>query len=435
MSSFSDRVFKALAQFDGRLSVFTEAVNTTVPDPPRLPAKTLKELLDRAQSARAAADAIARSVVLIDVTALDVVDMQVRLQGETARLASALRGIGTIVSGQHFVRVAFERALVPLDEAAQFLAASVFPGAVQGRRELNVKLWDFEKIQWKRYTDLLTDVVHRGRIPADQQLRIQAIADEVARAFAEVNMLLNDLAETRADDAASVRRRLKLAPERLRSALQTASDRLASSHSDTLRVFGPVIRASGKIAEEVATRLQRLTIPIFPSHDGLGACAAVIAPALYDGLSGVQAFALLNILARLQATEASGRSLLEARHITVFQVFPDRIYFEADRSLIADMERDRAFEKAPASLHRFKEGSFKQTTFRKGNLQVSFATRQGDRVVVDADMDLYRGAVPHLFGEVLVNHLTGNTTDQFKVRSILDEQSIESIGGFHLLRA
>lgn len=434
MSSFSDRVFKALAQFDGRLSVFVEAVNATVPDPPRLPARTLKELLDRAQRARAAADAIARSIVLIDVTALDIVDMQVRLQGETARLAASLRDLGTMVSAQHFVRVAFERTLVPLDEAAQLLAAAVFPGAVEGLRQVNVKLWDFEKIQWKRYTDLLSDVVQRGRIPADQQVRIQAIADEVAKAFAEVNALLNDLAETRANDAASLRRRLKLAPERLTAGLQTASDKLATSHSDTLRVFGPVIRESRKIAEEVATRLQRLTIPIFPTHDRLGPCSAVIAPELYDGLSGVQTFALLNILARVQTTEASGRSLLEGRNASVFQVFPDRIYFEADRSLIADIETDRAFEKAPASLHRFKEGSFKQTRFRKGNLQVSFATRPGNRVVIDADMDLYRGAVPHLFGEVLVNHLTGNTTDQFKVRSILDEQSIGSIGGFHLLQ-
>ena len=96
---------------------------------------------------------------------------------------------------------------------------------------------------------------------------------------------------------------------------------------------------------------------------------------------------------------------------------------------------DGAFAKAPASLHRFKDGSFKQTTFRKGNLQVSFASRPGNRIVIDADMDLYREAVPHLFGEVLVNHLTGSTTDQFKVREILDDQSIRSIGGFELLQA
>jgi hypothetical protein len=156
--------------------------------------------------------------------------------------------------------------------------------------------------------------------------------------------------------------------------------------------------------------------------------------ALYEGLSGVQVFALLNILARLQATRASGRPLLEGRAATVTQVFPDRIYLEADASLIADLEADHAtFQSAPASLHRFKDGSFKQKTFGKGNLQVSFAARPPDRVAVDADIDLYRAVVPHLFGEVLVNHLTGKTTDQFAVRRILDDQSIDAIGGFELL--
>jgi hypothetical protein len=435
VSTFTDRVFNALSQFNGRLSAFVEAVTGTPPDPPRLPAKALNELLEIAGRARTAADAISRSFVLIDITSLDIVDMQVRLQGETARLAAALRDLGDMVARQHFARAAFEGELIALDEAAQLVASAVFPSAVQGLREVNVKLWDFEKIQWKRYTDLLNDVVQRGRIPSDQQVRIQAIADDIARAFAEVNTLLNELAETRASDAASLRRRLQQAPDRLRGALQTASDRLAKSESSTLGVFGPVIKASGKIAEDVAALLQKVAIPIFPAHGALGSCCGVVAPAVYDSLSGVQAFALLNILARLQATSASGRPLVDGRNIKVIQVFPDRIYFEVDRSMIADMESDREFEKAPASLHRFKEGSFKQRTFSKGNLQVSYASRPDNRAVIDADLDLYRGVVPHLFGEVLVNHLTGNTTDQFKVREILDEQSIKPIGGFALLRS
>jgi ElaB/YqjD/DUF883 family membrane-anchored ribosome-binding protein len=238
MSTITDRVFNALGQFNGRLSAFVQAVTSTTPDPPRLPAKTLKELSEIAARARTGTDAISRSFTLIDVTALDIVDMQVRLQGETARLAAALRDLGDAVQQQHFVREAFEDELVALDEASHLLAAAVFPSAVQGLREANVKLWDFQKIQWKRYTDILNDVVQRGRIPSDQQARIQAIADDVARAFEEVNTLLNDLAESRATDAASLRRRLKQAPDRLRAALQTASDRLEQSHSSTLSAFG-----------------------------------------------------------------------------------------------------------------------------------------------------------------------------------------------------
>jgi hypothetical protein len=434
MSTFIARAFQTLGQFNGRLTGFVQAVTSTAPDPPRLSRATLDELLAIAARARAASDAIARSLTLIGTTALDIVDMQVRLQGETARLASTLRKLGQEVEQQHFVRAAFEDELVPLDEAAQLVAAAIFPSAVQGLRDVNVKLWDFEKIQWKRYTDLLTDVVRQASLTTAQQERIQAIADDVARAFADVNTLLNDLAESRATDAALLRRRLEQAPIALTAALGTASERLAASGEATLGKFGPVIDASAEIAEDVAGLLRKLTIPIFPDHAALGPCCALVSPTVYESLAGVEAFALLNILARMQATRASGRSLLDGRAIRVTQVFPDRIYLEADRSLIDDIEADGAFERAPASLHRFNEGSFKQTTFKKGNLQVSYATRPDNRVAIDADLDLYRRAVPHLFGEVLVNHLTGNTTDQFKVRAILEDQSIASIGGFELLR-
>ena len=359
--------------------------------------------------------------------------MQVRLQGETARLASALRELGKAVAEKDALRDAFGDALVPLDESAQLVASAVFPGAVQGLRDVNVKLWDFEKLQWKRYTDLLTEIVRRGKITPEQEVRIQEIADDVWRAFGEVNTLLNDLAETRPSDASLVRKRLQQAPERLTTALKRARDQLAKASKD-LSPFESIIKASATVAEDVAKLLRKLTIPVFPEHDGLGACRDVIARPLYESLSGIQAFALLNILAVLQATKASGKPLLEGRNAKVTHVFPDRIYLEADRSMIDDIARDGAFNSAPASLHRFKEGSFKQKTFLKGNLQVCFASRPGNRVAVDADIDLYRLAIPHLFGEVLVNHLTGDTTDQFKVRSILDGRPVATIGKFELLR-
>ena len=59
-----------------------------------------------------------------------------------------------------FARV--QPSLVALDEAAQLVAAAVFPSAVDGLRAVNVKLWDFQKIQWKRYTDILNSVVQGG---------------------------------------------------------------------------------------------------------------------------------------------------------------------------------------------------------------------------------------------------------------------------------
>ena len=428
MTTFHDRVFVALAQFNGRLSAFTELVGSKPADPPRVPKKALDELLAIAARARAASDAITRSFTLIEQTSLDIVDMQVRLQGETARLASALRELGEAVERQPVLRDAFSDPLVALDEASQLVAAAVFPSSVQGLRSVNVKLWDFEKLQWKRYTDILSAVVQSRRITSEQQVKIQSIADDVARAFGDVNTLLNELAESREADGTALRKRLDAAPAKLTTALQKADSRMTPAFS----MFAPVIKASRKVAEDVAKLLRKLTVPLFPAHDRLEDCAEFIDRPLYDSLSGVQTFALLNILARIQATRASGRPLLTGRAVRVTHVFPDRIYFEADRSMIADIAADAAFEKAPASLHRFKEGSFKQKAFRRGNLQVCFASRPGDRVVVDADIDLYRAAVPHLFGEVLVNHLTGNPTDQYGVRRILDDQSVVPIGGFQL---
>lgn len=429
MPDFADRVFTALSPFNGHLTAFAELVNATPADPTRLPRKALDDLLAIAGRARAAADAVARTLVLIERTSLDVVDLQIRLQGESARLASALRELGAAVQKQHFVRVAFGDALVALDEAAQLVAAAVFPSVVQGLRDVNVKLWDFEKVQWKRYTDLLTTVVQTGKITSEQEVAIQRIADDIARAFAAVNLLLNDLAESRPSDAAALRKRLVQAPETLTKALQKAEERMRPAFG----MFAPVIKASRRVAEDVAALLRKLVIPVYPTHARLGDCADCVAPALYESLGGAQLFALLNIFARMQATKASGRPLIKGRNIRVTQVFPDRVYFEADRSLITDISNDRAFESAPASLHRFKEGSFKQTSFPRGNLQLCYASRPRDRVMVDADIDLYRLVVPHLFGEVLVNHLTGGTTNQYAVRRILDEQNVPAIGGFGLL--
>jgi hypothetical protein len=433
MSQFADRTFAALARFGAHLSQFEVRVAATPANPPRLPREALDGLLKIGARARAASDAIARSLTLIDRTALDIVDMQVRLQGETARLASALRELGQAVERQHFIRDEFDDWLVAVHEAAQGLAAAIFPGAVEGLREVNTRLWDFEKIEWKRYTDVLTEAVRQNRITPEQQAEIESIANSVAGAFAEVNTLLNDLAESRAADADALRRRLDQAPLRLTTTLQHAAERMAAAPKP-LKAFAPVIKSSRNIADDVAKLLKELSIPVFPAHAALEACSQYISAGLYDSLSGVQTFAFLNILARLQETTASGRPLLADRRVSVFEVFADRVYMEADSSLIADIEADTdAFDQAPASLHRFKQGSFKQKTQSKGNLQVSFAARPNNRVVIDADIDLYPTPVRHLFGEVLVNHLTGSTTDQYKVRRILDEQKVAAIGGFRLL--
>ena len=54
---------------------------------------------------------------------------------------------------------------------------------------------------------------------------------------------------------------------------------------------------------------------------------------------------------------------------------------------------------------------------------------------LDRDGNGARDPFRHLFGEVLVNHLTGRTTNQFEVQEVLAAQRIAPIGGFALLAA
>jgi hypothetical protein len=432
MSSYGDRVYAALGRFQGSLKEFTDLVGQRPADPPRLPRKELDALLALAARARAASDAIAVSLVHITESRVDVVDMQVRLKSETARLASALSGLGDQVDRQHFVREAFSDSLVALDEASHMLASAVFPSAVKGLRAVNVKLWDFQKIQVANYGRILETVVRDRKITQDQQARIEAIGMRIIAAFETINGMLNELAEGRATDGPRLQKRLDQAKASLSKNLGEAAGRM----TDALKMFKPVINASQKIAEDVVGLLDDVVIPIFPGHRDLGVLSEAIDEELYESLSGVQAFALLNITARMLGTKVGSRPLLSNDYrIRIDKVFPDRIYFEAERAIIDAVASDDTFAAAPASLHRFKEGSFKQRQFRKGNIQFCFASRAAGRVVVDADLDLYREAIPHLFGEVLVNHLTDSRTDQFIVREILDDQGIEPIGGFTLMNA
>jgi hypothetical protein len=427
MSAFVARVFDALNGFHDGLTVFTEVVRAQPADPPRLPQRELDRLIDLAGRARAASDRLVHSFHIVEQTGVDVVDIQVRIQGESASLASALKALGDTVERQHFVRETFAGALIELDERAQLVAAAVFPSAVQGIRAVNVKLWEFEPLEWRRYTDTLTTAVQRQRLTNEQEARIQEIAEGVRTGFSRVNELLNQLAEGDIPDLPTIRARVDQTGRMMKNAVADARRRVTNPY----RMFQPMINASGRIADAVERLLRQLRIPVFPPHETLGVLSDCVGLEMYEALTGPQRFALLNIAARMQATNVDGRPLLSAGYgIHVNRVFPDRIYFDASRGLIDAVRGDDQFVVAPATLHRFNEGSFKQRTFRRGNLQFSFASRGDDRVDIDADIDLYRHAVPHLFGEVLVNHLTGSVTDQFAVRRILDAQAVPPIGGF-----
>jgi len=433
MSTYTEHVLGALTAFDTTLAGFGALVRTR-PSSATVLGKDLERLTQWANRAGAAASQIRFSCNIVVDTAVDIVDFQVRLQGEAAALASALGGLAGVLEKQTAIRDAFEDAVVGLDEAAQNLAAALFPGAVEGLGDVNVALWDFDRVLWREYTTRFSDAVREGKLTFDQQSRIQAIANEVHQAFDDVNALLNALAENAIPDGASITRALTAARAALLKSVDTAAKKLTKPYAD----FAPFVERAGKIARRVDKLLDKLRIPVFPAHADLAALRPCISPALYASLGGAQRFALLNIASRLHAITVNGRSLLDPEYdVKVMRVFGDRVYLNATPKLIADIGADKAqFASAPAGLHRFREGSFKGRHASKGNLQVSFATNAGDgRVDVDADIDLYRDPFKHLFGEVLVNHLTGRITDQFNVREILAAQRIEPIGGFALLTA
>ncbi len=119
--------------------------------------------------------------------------------------------------------------------------------------------------------------------------------------------------------------------------------------------------------------------------------------------------------------------------IEVKRIYTDRFYFSAKRPLLETVKDHQEFHTAPAGLHRYRVGSFKQKTFRKANLQLSYDDTD-ELVYFDADIDLYRGPLSHLFGEVLVNHLSGSKTDQMMVKRILDKRQVRSVGGLTVER-
>jgi hypothetical protein len=431
--SYTDGVLEALTTLDAALARFGALVRTR-PSTATVLRKDLDRLIAWANRGCAAASRLRFACNFVVGNAVDIVDFQVRLQGEAAALASALGGMAGVLDRQPAIRDAFEDAVVGIDEAAQGVAAALFPGAVDGLGEVNIALWDFDRVLWREYTARFRDAVRDGTLTYDQQTRIQAIANEVHEAFDDVNALLNALADNDIPDAAAIERALAAARTALLKSVERAAGKLSASFAD----FAPFIERARKIARTVDRRLNGLRIPVFPAHADLGELASCIAPALYRSLGGAQRFALLNIGARLRAITIDGRSLLDPVYdLKVTRVFPDRIHLDTAARFVEDIgSAERQFARTPAGLRRFRHGSFKGRHGAKGNLQVSFA-RQGEdgRVNVEADLDLYRDPYRKVFGNVLVNHLTGRVSDQFAVRTILASQDVAPIGGFTLLPA
>jgi hypothetical protein len=443
MRDYLARARKALDAFDGAAQALSAAAGGGS-TPPIIPKsrETVTALL-------AATAALRMSLSLPENTAVDIADLQMRLEDESRRVARHLKGLGEAVAAATGAARATAETLGPalrdLEEQAQRVAAAVFPSAIDGVREINKALWETRLI-WKDYGVILDRGV-KGKLPGLTSKQLDALdttAREVLARFDAVNALMNDLVMVPlvgdgAQAAALV--------ESARAELSAAVKRARSKAAGVYKPFHGVLGRAEKLASRIGELFDGLRIPVFPAPDRLLTFADYIDHDAYHALAGVERFALMNIGARLQSIPLApgdgGGTLADPRFgIRIFDVFPDRVYFTAKLeflSVVQGLAARRVFEPAPAGLHRFQDGSYKQRQGRKGNLQVSYAAGTLDnpadatRICVDADIDLYRGTVAHLFGEVLVNHLTGSKTDQFKVWDTLAGNEVAPIGGFEVI--
>jgi hypothetical protein len=444
MDEYLRRARAVLAKFQAAVDAFDSARRGIAPGA-GLNQKQLKSLEEIVERVRAAVKRLEHSLTQISgETALDVVDLQVRLEGETTAVASALKALGELVIKAPDIIETTGGTLYALEENAERVAAAIFPNAIEGLREINRTLWDFRPI-WNEYSRTLAKEVAKpagNGLTTDQIARVEQTANQVRARFDDVNELLNQLVVAGAASGPGVQSFIRQARQTLSAAVREAKSKAA----DAYKPFHGVLKRAEGVARKIDGQFADLRVPVFPEATSLDELVGLIDPTRYAELAGVERFALLNISARLRsiplAVDGSGHLLSPQFAIRVFDVFPDRVYFTADASFITAVQalkEAQVFEEAPASLHRFKDGSFKQRAFRKGNLQLSYAFgspgQSSDRtkVCVDADIDLYRSSIRHLFGEVLVNHLTGSKTDQFKVWDILTSSRVVPIGSFDVV--
>ena len=432
---FPEAAVQALNAFSSVLGLFAARVKETPPDPVLRPKKDLDRLLEQTQEIGEAAAPLRNSLKIINETVLDIVDLESRVRRESAKLAGELAELDRLVFRQGFIRQTFESLLIPLEESAQDLAGALFPCASRDLCEVNEDIWEFTRVQLTRFAIEFAKVIQQGRLGLDEQREVTQGFGRLEALFNDADELLNQLALSELKGRDEVTARLRRAKQSIAEAL-TLSGQLKEKQS--FKPFRGILGETAKIARKVAREIGKLEIPIFPPHVELGDLKGSITERDYGELPGLGAFAMLNIASRMRGIGLNGNSLLDAGFgINVTRVFPDRIYFEADSSLevfFRELEGTGELAEAPAGLHRYNFRSLKQNRFSEGNLQLSYTRPHSGRFKVDADIDLYRNPVAHLFGEVFVNHFTGSKTDQFKIFNILRKQHVNLIGDFDILR-
>ncbi len=435
MTDYYTKVRWRLGQLDQQLAELDEPLKAST----GVAADSRKKIEKAVGEAHLRVATLLNLVEQLEKTALDVVDLQRRLKEETRNLIKPLKRLDGLVSDRERVTdAALNSWLLDLEEVAQLAAGALFPTGAKGLERVNdvllQKLRPLVAFDFKR----LLDKQQRKNSWTDAHARaVESARVEIEKPFLNLNAFLNRLA-IEPMTATPVSRAVRTQ----HAAMRALEERLGALREDKpLRAFRGLLGDVRSIVRDVCEGLLKLEVPIYPTWEQLGAVQPLIDKALYDELSGVQKFALLNITSRMQSIEVDSRNLLDPSFkIKIWVVFSDRIYFRANASLVTEVKKDTSqFASAPAGLHRFNADSRKQKAPSKGGLQFSYAPDpdvppKARRVSVDADIDLFRRPLSHLFGEVLVNHLTGSKTSQFAVHRLLQDQNVPPVGAFTVLQ-
>lgn len=99
---------------------------------------------------------------------------------------------------------------------------------------------------------------------------------------------------------------------------------------------------------------------------------------------------------------------------------PDRFFGFAEPELLVEIKKQLgnqfSEEKDPARKgHPGATCSFKQNSFGEANLQLTFHenTKDGNNIMVEADLDFFKDQFAHFFLEVIPNKITGGKTNPF----------------------
>src|SRR5436190_12684678 len=135
MRDYLIRARAALDGFDAAVRALSAAAGTGNTSP------IFQKSRDTASVLLESTAALRWSLSLPENTAVDIADLQMRLEDQSRRIARLLKALGeTVDSATGAARAAADTlapALRDLEEHAQRLAAAIFPSAIDGVREIN----------------------------------------------------------------------------------------------------------------------------------------------------------------------------------------------------------------------------------------------------------------------------------------------------------